>query len=316
MSKSGSAALLLKQYKDLTDPKCTMPSFQIELKDGNIYLWNVAVMVLNRESIYYGGYFKAEMRFPLDYPFSPPSFRFLRPFFHPNVYPKDGGLCISILHPGEDATSGEAPSERWSPAQSVESVLVSILSLLEDPNPDSPANVDASVAWRCDREKYNNIVRRQVEKSKEDIPAGFKFPESDVYYAPPTDDVVDESFWYEDADVDEDDDDDEDDEGDDDEGDNDEVADEDDAHDMDIESDENVHIDDRQDVCPDKDDSVSESGEDAIDSDTETTPLKSGFDPSTGDAGCEPLTPAPENEKIDLHGEKLHAACNRYESEL
>jgi ubiquitin-conjugating enzyme E2 R len=106
-------------------------------------------------------------------------------------------------------------------------VLVSILSLLEDPNPDSPANVDASVAWRNDRERYNNTVRResdffclvvrhekvrlmnddvgQVEKSKEDIPVGFKIPESEVYTAPPTEDVVDDSFWYEDADFDDDD---------------------------------------------------------------------------------------------------------------
>ncbi|KAK9318387.1 ubiquitin-conjugating enzyme/RWD-like protein [Lipomyces starkeyi] len=311
MSKSGSASLLLKQYKDLTDPKLNMPSFHIELKDGNIYVWNVAVMVLNKESIYHGGYFKAEMRFPSDYPFNPPTFRFLRPFFHPNVYPKDGGLCISILHPGEDATSGEAPSERWSPAQSVESVLVSILSLLEDPNPDSPANVDASVAWRNDRERYNNTVRRQVEKSKEDIPVGFKIPESEVYTAPPTEDVVDDSFWYEDADFD-DDDNDFDACGDDDFG-----EDDDDEGVVDFDSnDEDVDMDDREDSCSDKDDGCTDAGETALDSETEVTPLKRGVDRKTVDTGLEPLTPAPENEKVDMLDEKRSTVLDPYESEL
>ncbi|KAK9456344.1 Metallo-dependent phosphatase-like protein [Dipodascopsis uninucleata] len=198
MSKLASASLLLKQYRELTDPKHSMPSFHIELKDDNVYIWNLAVMVLNKESAFYGGYFKAEMRFPFDYPFNPPTFRFVRPLFHPNVY-KDGRLCISILHPGEDETSGEAPSERWSPAQSVESVLISILSLFEDPNPDSAANVDAAVAWRNDRETYNKIIKRQAEISRQDMPEGFVIPESEVYAKPAIEDVVDDDFWYEDA---------------------------------------------------------------------------------------------------------------------
>ena len=57
-------------------------------------------MVLNPESLYHGGYFKGQMRFPQDFPFSPPSFRFTPALYHPNVY-RDGRLCISILHQGE-----------------------------------------------------------------------------------------------------------------------------------------------------------------------------------------------------------------------
>ncbi|KAK9246389.1 ubiquitin-conjugating enzyme/RWD-like protein [Lipomyces tetrasporus] len=312
MSKSASSSLLLKQYKDLTDPKRAMPSFRIELKDGNIYVWSVTVMVLNKESIYYGGYFKAEMRFPSDYPFNPPAFRFLRPLFHPNVYPKDGGLCISILHSGVDATSGEAPSERWSPAQSVESVLVSILSLLEDPNPDSPANVDAAVAFRNDREKYNNTVRRQVEKSKEDIPAGFKIPESEVYAAPQTEDAVDDEFWYEDADADDD--------GDevDASGDDEFVVDDDDegVADFDGSDDEDVDMDDSEDFVSEKHEHYADTNETALDSETETTLLNTSQDRKTVVAGREPLTPAPENEKVDLLREEPHTKLDPRESEL
>src|SRR5690606_3859246 len=116
------------------------------------------------------------MRFPDNYPYSPPTFRFLRPLLHPNVY-KDGKLCISILHtPGEDAMSGELASERWSPAQRVESVLMSILSLLDDAEVSSPANVDAGVLLRNNPEEYARKVKECVEASKRDIPEGFEMP--------------------------------------------------------------------------------------------------------------------------------------------
>lgn len=85
-------------------------------------------------------------------------FKFIRPLYHPNIYP-DGRLCISILHaPGEDEMSGESAAERWSPAQRVESVLISILSLLDDAEVSSPANVDASVMLRKEPEKYKERV--------------------------------------------------------------------------------------------------------------------------------------------------------------
>ncbi len=46
------------------------------------------------------------------------------------VYP-DGNVCISILHtPGEDPLMYEQASERWSPVQSVEKVLLSVISML------------------------------------------------------------------------------------------------------------------------------------------------------------------------------------------
>ncbi|KAK9481071.1 ubiquitin-conjugating enzyme/RWD-like protein [Lipomyces japonicus] len=199
-TSSASARLLLNQYRDLTDVKRSkQPSFEISLKNDNAYHWNIAIMVLNPESIYYGAYFKAEMVFPIDYPFNPPKFRFLRPFYHPNVY-RDGQLCISILHAGEDTASGEDAGERWSPAQNAESVLISILSLLEDPNPDSPANVDASVQWRTNRDEYNLIAKRQVELSRKDIPQGFAYPVADDFkpwLEEPED--VEDSFFLEDA---------------------------------------------------------------------------------------------------------------------
>ncbi len=50
------------------------------------------------------------------------------------VYP-DGRVCISILHtPGEDPLGYELPAERWSPVQSIEKILLSVVSMLAGMN--------------------------------------------------------------------------------------------------------------------------------------------------------------------------------------
>jgi ubiquitin-conjugating enzyme E2 R len=102
----------------------------------------------------------------------PPSFTFDHEFYHPNVF-VNGKLCISILHPpGDDPMSGEKAEERWNPTQSVESILLSIISLISDPNCSSPANVDAGVMFRNNRQEFNSIAKLQVEASKKNIPEG------------------------------------------------------------------------------------------------------------------------------------------------
>ncbi|KAF3813428.1 hypothetical protein GH733_018581 [Mirounga leonina] len=58
---------------------------------------------------------------------------------------KNGDVCISILHePGEDKYGYEKPEERWLPIHTVETIMISVISMLADPNGDSPANVDAA----------------------------------------------------------------------------------------------------------------------------------------------------------------------------
>ncbi|KAJ1341531.1 hypothetical protein BSLG_003956 [Batrachochytrium salamandrivorans] len=155
------------------------------------------------------------MCFPQDYPFNPPTFKFNTAFYHPNVY-SDGRICISILHsPGDDPLSGEKAEERWNPTQTVESILLSVVSLLNDPNCSSPANVDAGIMYRQDREQYDKIILAQALASRKDIPAEYVLPtsvESYLYKAPQVTPTDDEDFWYdEDQDFDDDEDEDEDD---------------------------------------------------------------------------------------------------------
>lgn len=59
----------------------------------------------------------------------------------------------------------ETAQERWSPIQSVEKILISVMSMLAEPNDESGANVDASKMWRDNREKFNQIVSKNVRES-------------------------------------------------------------------------------------------------------------------------------------------------------
>lgn len=202
-----SQAVLLKEYKELSKEKWV----NIELDDENVYKWDLALMVVNPDSAYTGGYFKCQLLFPKNYPYAPPDFRFSSPLWHPNIYP-DGRICISILHaPGDDIMSGESAGERWSPAQRVESVLISILSLLDDAEINSPANVDASVMYRDDKDAFRKRVKEDVDKSKKDIPEGFIMPTQESTNTVVQKPVNDDDFWQdsdagEDWDFDDDDD--------------------------------------------------------------------------------------------------------------
>lgn len=114
-----------------------------------------------------GGFFTANMSFPQDYPNKPPTVRFVSEMWHPNVY-ADGRVCISILHsPGDDPMGYEQASERWSPVQTVETIMLSIISMLSSPNDESPANIDAAKQFREDFPGFRKKVAQCVRKSQE-----------------------------------------------------------------------------------------------------------------------------------------------------
>lgn len=125
--------------------------------EENLFEWE-AFIAGPEGTCYDGGCFHAKLFFPKDYPLNPPKMKFTQPLFHPNIYP-DGSVCISILHPpGEDRFGYEKANERWSPVQSVEKVLLSVISMLAEPNDESPANVDAAKLFRSNKRMYDKKV--------------------------------------------------------------------------------------------------------------------------------------------------------------
>lgn len=170
--------LLQQQFKRLiTDP---VEGFACELPDdNNLFDWRIYVEG-PKDTMYAGGIFQLSMVFPPEYPMLPPELRFISDFWHPNVYP-DGKVCISILHPpGEDEVSGERPEERWLPTQTVSTILLSVISLLSDPNFSSPANVDASVQWRRDIEGFKKKTSELVKKANKEFKGHIKIPHPDT----------------------------------------------------------------------------------------------------------------------------------------
>lgn len=108
---------LMLEVKSLQEEP--VEGFRVKLvNEENLFEWEVAIFG-PPSTLYEGGYFKANMKFPHDYPYSPPTVKFLTKVWHPNVY-ENGDLCISILHPPiDDPQSGELPCERWNPTQNV-----------------------------------------------------------------------------------------------------------------------------------------------------------------------------------------------------
>jgi ubiquitin-conjugating enzyme E2 G1 len=134
--------------------------YSIDPDPKNFLKWNILLLGPS-DTLFEGGIFRCEIIFPKEYPNKPPEFRFLDNFFHPNIY-SDGRVCISILHEGEDIYGYEKISERWNPSHSVNSILMSVLSMLSEPNFDSPANVDASKLWRENFDEYKKIIYRMI----------------------------------------------------------------------------------------------------------------------------------------------------------
>jgi ubiquitin-conjugating enzyme E2 G1 len=134
--------------------------YSLKPNDKNFLKWEI-LLIGPSETIFEGGIFKCQLEFTKDYPNKPPQFKFIDKLPHPNIY-KDGRVCMSILHEGEDIYGYEHISERWNPSHSVNSILMSLLSILTEPNFDSPANVDVSKLWQEDSNEYKKIIYKII----------------------------------------------------------------------------------------------------------------------------------------------------------
>ena len=163
-----SKELLKKQLRDLMKNNDLGVSVGL-IDDNDFYNWSV-VFTGPEDTIFEGGYFKAILTFPQDFPQNPPEMKFITEMWHPNIY-KDGKVCISILHsPGVDQfNEQEKADERWRPSLGVEQIIISVISMLTDPNCDSPANIDASIMFKNKPEEYKKKVRQLVLKSMDDM---------------------------------------------------------------------------------------------------------------------------------------------------
>jgi ubiquitin-conjugating enzyme E2 B len=120
--------------------------------DNNFFHWH-AVIAGPCDTPWEGGLFKLDLVFGDEYPFAPPTVRFrTKNVFHPNVY-VDGNICMDTL------------KSSWQSSLNVESLLISIQSLLCDPNPNSAANGAAARLLTENRSAYDEKIRGIAEES-------------------------------------------------------------------------------------------------------------------------------------------------------
>ena len=119
-----------------------------------------------------GGIYKCVLKFPSNYPANGPKVTFkpliwyvkfplyVQPrtknplalyYRHMNVY-GSGDVCLDIL------------SSRWKSSLTIKQILLGLQNLLDEPNPKSPANSQASSLYQRDRPAYNKKIKEQARK--------------------------------------------------------------------------------------------------------------------------------------------------------
>lgn len=110
MVENYAVARLRNELRELSQNEDS--GFSVGLKNENWFEWAVSFPG-PEDTPYEGGFYLADLKFPHDYPNSPPEMVFITEMWHPNLFP-DGRVCISILHPpGDDVFNpAETSAER------------------------------------------------------------------------------------------------------------------------------------------------------------------------------------------------------------
>ncbi|XP_074314840.1 ubiquitin-conjugating enzyme E2 11-like [Silene latifolia] len=146
MAPRGSELAVKRIQKELRDMQKDPPSnCSAGPSSSDIFSWR-ATIVGPMGTPFAGGIFNLSVHFPHDYPIKPPKVKFLTKVYHPNIN-SEGSICLDIL------------KANWSPALSLPAVLISICSLLSDPNPDDPLEPEIANLYKRNRAIYETTAR-------------------------------------------------------------------------------------------------------------------------------------------------------------
>jgi len=138
---------LEKEFKEFSkDPPSNCSGGPV---GDNIFKWE-AIITGPSDSPYENGVFRLSLAYPEKYPFKPPIVKFLTKIYHMNIN-DSGYICLDIL------------KESWSPALTTSKLLISICSLLTDPNPDDPLVPEYADTYKTNKTLYMAKAREWTQ---------------------------------------------------------------------------------------------------------------------------------------------------------
>ncbi|KAH8347616.1 hypothetical protein KR067_002767, partial [Drosophila pandora] len=126
------------------------PNCSADMLRDDLFRWTAGVNGPNG-TVYEGGHFRLDIRFPAAYPFRPPRIRFTTRIYHCNVDSR-GAICLDVL------------GERWSPVMNVAKVLLSIYVLMGECNPDDPLVMCIADQYKTNRKEHDKIARHWTKR--------------------------------------------------------------------------------------------------------------------------------------------------------
>jgi len=146
---------LQKELGDIR--KSNSKSFRdIQVDESNLLNWQGLLVPEN--SPYNKGAFRIDIVFPAEYPFKPPKVSFRTKIYHPNIDEK-GQVCLPIIS-----------AENWKPATKTDQVIHSLVTLVNDPEPEHPLRADLAEEYTKDRKKFLKNAEEFTRKHSEKRP--------------------------------------------------------------------------------------------------------------------------------------------------
>ena len=144
-SNAGTIKRLKSELKELTSsPPANCSAGPLD--ENNLFQWQGTIMG-PEGSPYAGGIFYLRIDFTNDYPFKPPKIIFLTKIYHCNIN-SAGNICLDIL------------KDQWSPALTISKVLLSICSLMDEPNPNDPLVSEIAHLYKTNRKEHDRRAQQ------------------------------------------------------------------------------------------------------------------------------------------------------------